>query len=44
LRIAKTPKLRLAPQPFTGLALELIEVRTSGQRESRHTDLLPRLA
>ena len=44
LRIPQTPDLGLTPQQFLGLTLELIEMRTRGQRLSRHTDLLPKLA
>ncbi len=44
LRVPQTPDVGLTPQQFLGLTLELIEMRTSGQRPSRHTDLLPKLA
>ena len=44
LGIPQTPDLGLTPQQFFGLTLELIEMRTRGQRLNRHTDLLPKLA
>ena len=44
LRIPQTPDLGLTPQQFLRLTLELIEMRTRGQRLNRHTDLLPKLA
>ena len=44
LRIPETAKLGVTPKQFLGLTLELIEMGTRGQRPSRHTDLLPKLA
>jgi hypothetical protein len=44
LRLPQAPDVGLTPQQFLGLTLELVEMRTSGQRSNGHTDLLPKLA
>jgi hypothetical protein len=44
LRVAETADLRTPTEPFLGLTLELVEMRTRGQRSSGHTDLLPKHA